>query len=113
MPRGDRTGPWGRGPMTGRGAGYCAGYDIPGFANPVPGYGRRFGGGFGGWGGGRGWGRGRGYRFYGAGYPASGYPGYPPPTSEQELGGLKDEAEWLKGQLEAINRRIDELEQKE
>lgn len=34
MPRGDRTGPAGRGPMTGRGAGYCAGYPVPGFMNP-------------------------------------------------------------------------------
>jgi hypothetical protein len=31
---------------------------------------------------------------------------------DQELAGLKNEAELLKGQLEAINRRIDELEQK-
>jgi len=26
MPRGDRTGPDGRGPMTGRGMGYCVSY---------------------------------------------------------------------------------------
>jgi hypothetical protein len=33
--------------MTGRGAGYCAGYNVPGHANPTPG-GRGFGrGGFG------------------------------------------------------------------
>lgn len=36
MPRGDRTGPMGQGPMTGRGAGYCAGFNAPGYANPVP-----------------------------------------------------------------------------
>lgn len=29
MPGGDRTGPLGRGPMTGRGAGYCSGFDMP------------------------------------------------------------------------------------
>ena len=40
MPGGDRTGPMGMGPMTGRAAGYCAGYPVPGFLN-------RFGGGFG------------------------------------------------------------------
>lgn len=34
MPRGDGTGPMGMGPMTGRGAGYCAGYATPGFMNP-------------------------------------------------------------------------------
>lgn len=56
MPRGDRTGPWGQGPMTGRAAGYCAGYPVPGFMNPIPGSGRR--GGFG-----RGWRRGRGRGF--------------------------------------------------
>ena len=30
MPRGDGTGPAGFGPLTGRGAGYCAGYPVPG-----------------------------------------------------------------------------------
>jgi len=42
MPGGDRTGPAGMGPMTGRAAGYCAGYPVPGFMNPIPGQG--FGG---------------------------------------------------------------------
>lgn len=44
MPAGDGTGPAGLGPMTGRAAGYCAGYPVPGFVNPAPrggvGYGR-------------------------------------------------------------------------
>jgi len=31
MPGGDRTGPLGKGPMTGRQLGYGAGYDTPGF----------------------------------------------------------------------------------
>jgi len=35
MPGGDRTGPIGAGPMTGRGAGYCAGYNMPGIMLPV------------------------------------------------------------------------------
>ena len=65
MPFGDRTGPRGMGPMTGRGAGYCAGFGQPGFANPIPGRGwLGFGFGWGGWGGWRGgWGRGRGRRW--------------------------------------------------
>jgi len=46
MPGGDHTGPWGQGPLTGRAAGYCAGYDRPGTSNCFPtsrrGYGRRF-----------------------------------------------------------------------
>jgi hypothetical protein len=32
-----------------------------------------------------------------------------PPTREQEIGMLRDEAEWLKEQLDAIARRMDEL----
>jgi len=40
MPRGNRTGPMEMGPMTGRAAGYCAGYGMPGYMNPV--YGRGF-----------------------------------------------------------------------
>jgi len=86
MPFGDGTGPRGLGPMTGRGAGFCAGFGAPGFTNPVPGRGFGFG-----WGMPYGYPYGRGYRgatpymgygypYYGRGYiPSSGYPyGYPP-----------------------------------
>jgi len=64
MPGGDRTGPLGMGPRTGRVAGYCAGYEVPGYLNPAPGWGAGFGPGRrarggtgrrGGWGGGWGW----------------------------------------------------------
>lgn len=41
MPAGDGTGPLGFGPMTGRAAGYCAGYPVAGFMNPISG--RAFG----------------------------------------------------------------------
>ena len=51
MPRGDKTGPRGQGPMTGRALGFCAGYDSPGFT-------KGFGGGMGR---GRGWGFGGGF----------------------------------------------------
>jgi hypothetical protein len=37
MPFGDGTGPAGAGPMTGRAAGFCAGYQMPGYMNPVVG----------------------------------------------------------------------------
>lgn len=43
MPWGDGTGPWGGGPMTGRAAGFCAGYPVPGYANSIPGRGFRGG----------------------------------------------------------------------
>jgi hypothetical protein len=91
MPRGDRTGPMGAGPRTGRVLGYCGGYDMPRFADPT------FGSGMGwrhGWGGGFGW----RHRFF------------MPSTQEEILQALKAEADWLKGQLEAINKRIEELE---
>ena len=76
MPAGNGTGPAGMGPMTGRGAGFCAGYPNPGYMNPYGGgypsrgfgIGRARGGGFGrgrgmGFGRGRGWGRGFGYGY--------------------------------------------------
>ena len=37
MPFGDGTGPAGMGPMTGRAAGFCAGFPMPGYMNPVAG----------------------------------------------------------------------------
>ena len=52
LPRGDKTGPTGQGSMTGRAAGYCAGYSVPGYMNPTDGYERGLGRGCG-----RGWGR--------------------------------------------------------
>lgn len=39
MPRGDGTGPNGLGPMKGRGAGFCAGNNNPGYMNPTLGRG--------------------------------------------------------------------------
>lgn len=109
MPGGDGTGPLGLGPMTGRAAGYCAGYPVPGYMNPIPGRG------FGGWGRGLGWGRGWGARAA-WGVPPAGWPGYgatpygwPQPTPEQEADALKRQAEFLQGQLDAIQKRLDEL----
>ena len=125
MPAGDGTGPRGMGPMTGRGAGYCVGYDVPGYASPMPG--RGFGMGWGrgrAWGGGRGGGRGWRHQYYATGMPRYGYapawgappaaaygPYAVPPTPEQETEFLKAQAEGLKEQLDAISQRIAELEQ--
>ena len=118
MPGGDRTGPAGMGPMTGRGAGFCAGYPVPGYANPVGGRGYGMG-----WGRGRGMGRGRGRGFgwAGAGYgvpawsgAAGAYPANasfgPTVTAEQELEGLKQQAEFLQNSLGQISERIGQLE---
>jgi hypothetical protein len=32
-------------------------------------------------------------------------------TQEQEVASLKDEAEWLKEQLDAVNQRLDKLQE--
>ncbi len=129
MPGGDRTGPMGAGPLTGRGAGMCAGYDVPGYMNPA--FGRGFGGGRG-----RGFGRGfhgggRGWRnqYYATGQPgwARGY-GYPYPypagyavdpgvattsrvARDDELAYLKEQAHHFEGVLDDIKARVDELQQ--
>jgi hypothetical protein len=121
MPAGDRTGPVGMGPRTGRGMGYCSGYDVPGWAHP--GFGRGFarGRGYGGrmmrGGGGWGW----RHQFYATGLPFWARWGTPPvaaygtpfagPSRDQEVEMLKGEAEWLKGQLDAIAQRMEELSQ--
>jgi hypothetical protein len=124
MPAGDRTGPRGMGPMTGRGAGYCARYDAPGCANARPRMGmgwRRGGGGRPGWVHGRGWRHGyhaTGAPFW-ARYGSRTAPGTPPgyapftapPTAGEEVAYLRAEAEWLRESLETITNRIDELEQ--
>jgi len=115
MPRGDGTGPGGMGPMTGRAAGFCAGYPVPGYMNPVGGrgyWGR--GRGFGGRGGGRGWAR-AGYGYPGWGPAVGPYEPYAGPvaptvTAPQELDGLKGQAEYLEDALDGIKKRIEELE---
>jgi len=97
MPGGDRTGPAGLGPMTGRAAGYCAGYSVPGYMNPVPGRGLGrgyFAGGFPGWG------------YYGA-------PAYPYPqelSPEEEVSLLKEDAKILEQQLKELQGYISTLE---
>ena len=121
MPWGDGTGPWGLGPMTGRAAGYCAGYPVPGYMNPGPGFGRGFGRG-----------RGFGWRFWFA-RPAYSYPPVPArtvparytPTAnyeyarEDEIADLRAEKELLERDMKAIengikeiNERLKELESK-
>ncbi|MBN2262076.1 MAG: DUF5320 domain-containing protein [Prolixibacteraceae bacterium] len=105
MARGDKTGPMGQGPMTGRSLGYCAGYESPGFT-------RGFGSGFGG---GRGQGRGFGGRgmAYGRGFGFSaGYTNAPQANSNDEILNLKAQAESLKKAQEEIERRLNELETK-
>ncbi len=114
MPAGDGTGPWGIGPMTGRAAGFCAGFGVPGWANPLPG--RTWGMGWGGLGG-RGGGRGWRNRYYATGLPGWLRAGLPSgaayaalPAPEQELAALKRQAEFLETALTNIRKRVQELE---
>jgi hypothetical protein len=116
MPFGDRTGPIGLGPMKGRAAGYCAGYAVPGYMNPVQARGLNFRIGRGG--------RGRRNWFYATGltgwqraaygYPSwgTGYANLPAPFAtgkEQEMALLKNQAEYLENALKELNQRIQEL----
>lgn len=109
MPGGDRTGPQGMGPMTGRGAGYCGGAGAPGGAAR----GMR---------GGRG-GRGHRHQFYATGLTgwqrAAGQQAAPAPPAEvasqpreepaESLAALRAQAEEAAAVLERIRRRIDEI----
>ena len=116
------------GPMTGRGAGFCAGYGVPGYMNQMP------GSGFLGYGFGRGGGRGHRNWFHATGLtrwqrdvgpypymrgtmPSGAYddPRYAPPvypqfTNEDRVGGLKAHASYLEGMLDDIKKQIESLE---
>jgi ribosomal protein L15 len=101
--------------MTGRAAGYCAGFGMPGYANPIAGrgFGMGFGRGrgFGGRGGGRGW----RHMFYATGVPGwarFGWGGIAPvaaPTPEVEKDFLEGQVEALQAQLDEVRKRLDEL----
>ncbi|MBU7014424.1 MAG: DUF5320 domain-containing protein [Theionarchaea archaeon] len=111
MPRGDGIGPSGEGPRTGRAAGYCAGYRVPGFANAWPGHGF--------------WGGGRGCRrvwradfmprhvvppYHIPSYPASMYASSQIDPTE-EIAYLEQVAANIKKELEAVEARMRELKQ--
>jgi len=114
MPGGDRTGPSGLGSMTGRGLGYCAGYDMPGYTRG-PGMGRAWGRGRGmGYGRGIGYGRGMGY---GRGYGIPIYTQYAQPimpitSPENQLTMLKQQKDYLASEMNSIKGAIDEISKK-
>ncbi len=98
MPRGDGTGPYGGGPMTGRGMGFCAGFQRPGYVQP---------------GGGRGCFGGRGFRnrFYATGQPfwqRYNTPFYGEPVDQKSF--LKNQADALESELKQIRDRLCKIE---
>ena len=110
MPGGDRTGPEGRGPMTGRALGYCSGYSAPGFWGRGRGFGRGFGRGS--------WGRGRGFWCRGL-YPDPYYgptPYYrdfnPEPTKAEEKTYLENLIKDLEEEMKSVKERMKELSEK-
>jgi len=106
----------GMGATTGRGAGLCAGFGVPGYRNRAFG-GGGFGRGRGAWSGGFG-GGGRGWRnrFFASGMPyrldpwqGAPVPGAPAdPESERNF--LNQQAESYQKQLEQIRKRLAEIE---
>lgn len=117
MARGDKSGPMGQGPMTGRSLGFCAGNDTPGFnrgfgngrgRGNVSGQGMGRGSGSGnGMGRGRGMGKVRGF---------AGNTGLSSPTGEpnfSEINSLKAQAEALKQAQLEIERRLNALEKQQ
>jgi hypothetical protein len=123
MPFGNGMGPAGFGPMTGRGAGFCAGYGVPGYLNPA--------GGRGAWGAGLGFGRGRGRGFrhmywatgllgwqraamgFPAAFPYAAPAPFAQPSTEQELAALRDQLKAMEQGIGQIQERIHELELEE
>jgi len=93
MPRGNRMGPMGQGPMTGRGAGFCAGN----------GNGNGFGSGMGFGAGGSG--SGRGYRFR----QAVGL--QPVFSNSEEAAFLENRKSLLSGELESVKSRLAALKE--
>lgn len=111
MPGGDRTGPMGMGPRTGRGMGFCAGNAGPGFMNP---------GGWGMRGRGRGWRHAfhatglTGWQRQAMGWQASGgampMPDAAAPDAQQELQVLQQQARAMATALENLQTRIEQLQ---
>ena len=89
--------------MTGRAAGFCAGYDMPGYANAGTRGGRGRGGAWG-----RGGGRGRRWAAYPAGPLQEPVPAAPVP--QQDLTGLGQQVTALQAQLEAIQNQLQQMQ---
>ncbi|MCD4666353.1 DUF5320 domain-containing protein [archaeon] len=86
MPRGNKTGPNEQGSKTGRGMGYCAGFNMPGFMNSSLG---------------RGLGRGRGFAWRSRTMPVQ-------QTQQIEI----TEKQYLEQELEVLKQEMKEMEKR-
>jgi len=105
MPAGDKTGPSGEGPITGRGMGYCRGNDYPGSSSTQGNMGRGPGRGFN-----RGPGFGRGHMAGFRGGFGNYYGDRNPEISEKTL--VENEIRILKDQLSALEDRLSKSKEK-
>ncbi len=101
MPGGDRTGPEGAGPMTGRGAGFCANQERQGNSNPSFGRGFSWNCGFGR--GSQGRGRQRRNQYFATAAKSAGGLQY------ENLNDLNEQYQYLKRQLQEIETRVNEI----
>lgn len=106
MPRGDKSGPMGQGPMTGRAIGYCVGNDAPGYMEGRPGLGMARG-----FRGGRKSGKGRGMAMGRRMHNAAPFEEDLAPTKDEERNYLSRQAERLKRTLKEVEQRINELDE--
>jgi len=113
MPRGDRTGPLGEGPMSGRQLGYGAGYNTPGYTKARgAGLGRRFFNRFG-----FGLGYRGGFRNRGNIYPTdreyvqrfNNTAHYEKEFEEEQINSLKSEVQDLRDNLKQIMERLETI----
>jgi hypothetical protein len=100
MPRGNGTGPFGMTRHNGRGAGFCAGFGMPGYMNPGAGFGYGFN---------RGGGRGFGglCRVVGSWCPGGAYQGLAAGV-ESEM--LVDRIRYMEQDLDKSKKRLAELQ---
>ena len=108
MPSGDRTGPEGLGPRTGRGLGYCNGYDSPGYNRGTlrggGGFGRRYGRGMG-----RGFGRGLGIGRRGTYIPVIEKRNNEVVSTQDEQAYLENVLVNLEEELKRVKSRLEDL----
>jgi uncharacterized protein DUF5320 len=99
MPRGDKTGPEGRGPLTGKRMGNCAGDETSKFSNTF-GFGRGFGRGF------QNKHNRSGNRFFGRGQSSYQNPNF---SEVKDSTTIENEINALKNQISSLEKKLSDL----